>query len=380
MNSKTRAYIYSLMTDKASGIIANILQLFLSLLSFLYLAAIKIIFLLRQYGILPTMRLEAKVISIGNLTLGGTGKTPLVEFVVRSLLERNKKVVILTRGYRIITKENRMIPEHKLLLFEQIGDEPALLRLKLPQINILVGPDRVKNGRLAICNYGADVLVLDDGFQCWGLSRNIDILVIDATNPFGNQMLLPRGILREPVENLVRADIIVITKADIVQSQEVDAIRKKVRSLNPDALIISSIHKPVRVVDFSNLADKSYFQNGVLQLEWLRAKEVVAVCGIGDPDYFLKTLQHMGAVVKDNIIFEDHHPYTFQDLAVISSRCQQAGANIVITTEKDMIKLRPLFENHALAFETLQLKFLALSIQLELLDNQDKFIEHLLAK
>ena len=211
-----REYIYSLMTDKAAGLTASIMKFLLYLASLLYLLGIKIIFLMRQSGALPVAHLGAKVISIGNLTLGGTGKTPLVELVARILLNKGSKVVVLTRGYRISAERGHKISTtaQRPFLFEEIGDEPALLYRNVPNLTILVGPNRVEKGKTAILKYGADVLLLDDGFQQWGLSRDIDILVINALNPFGNERLLPRGILREPVSNMVRANIVVITKTE----------------------------------------------------------------------------------------------------------------------------------------------------------------------
>lgn len=381
MNQKIRNYIYSLMTDRREGSVASILQFILFLASLLYLLAIKVLFILHQKGFLPTAHLEARVISVGNLTLGGAGKTPLVELVSRCLLEKGKKVAVLTRGYRIPSQDDKTVHQHKPHLFEEIGDEPALLRLKLPQVNIIIGPDRVKNGKAAISNYGIDVLVLDDGFQYWSLSRDIDILVIDATNPFGNEMLLPRGILREPVSNLVRANIIVITKTDIAMPQQIAHIKSRLKSLNSGAPVFLSIHKPVRIVEFPRPAKTLDLSSEKPQpeLDWLKEKEFVAVCGIGDPLYFIKTLQGLGAVIKTSITFEDHHPYSFQDLAYISKGCRSLGVNRVITTEKDMIKLRPLIESHASAFESFQMEFLALGIELEITENRDKFIQYLVS-
>jgi len=353
-----RDYIYSLMTDRVSGPIASVLKFFLYLLSFLYGLAVKMMVSLRRNGVLPTIHLEAKVISVGNLTLGGTGKTPLVELVVRTLVDKGKKVSILTKGYKI-------------------DDEPALLRMKLPQVNVFVGPDRIKTGRAAICNYGADVLVLDDGFQYWSLSRDIDILAVDATNPFGNGCLLPRGILREPISDIVRAGIIVMTKIDLGDPQGVEALKSKIKSLNPDAFIFASVHKPVRLLEFAGFEklEAAVSQNAELALETIKGKDIVALCGIGNPDYFIKTLEKLGAAVKTEIVFQDHHPYDFADLEYISKKCRDASTKTIVTTEKDMMKLKPLVHRHALAFESLQIKLSALEIKLEILQDEDKFAE-----
>jgi len=362
-----RDYIYLLMTDRVGGPVASLSKFFLYLLSFLYGLAIKIMVFLRRNGTLPTMHLEAKVISVGNITLGGTGKTPLVELVARIFVDRGKKVSILTRGYKIPAKGNR----------EEIGDEPALLRMKLPQVNVLVGPDRVKTGQAAIYTYGADVLVLDDGFQYWSLSRDVDILAIDTTNPFGNGCLLPRGILREPVGDIVRASVVVMTKTDLAGPQEVDALKRKIKSINPDAFVFASVHKPVKFLEFASFEklQTAASQNIELPLESIKGKDIVALCGIGNPDYFIKTLEKLGAAVKAQILFQDHHPYDFTDLEYVSKKCQDASTSMIVTTEKDMIKLKPLIQRHALAFESLQIKFSALEIRLEILQDEDKFAE-----
>lgn len=339
------------MTDKAAGAPAAILRFIFSFLSFLYLCGIKIIFTLYKYGLLPTERLKARVISIGNLTLGGTGKTPLVEFVARQLLARGFKVAVLTRGYKVSSGE---------------PDEPFLLRKNLPQAVVLIGPDRVKNGRLAIEKYGADTLVLDDGFQHRRLKRDVDILMIDAVNPFGNEKLIPRGILREPVKNLQRSDVVVISKIDFAATDKVMLIKERIKSLRPDILIASSVHRPVKFVD---AVDKD------TPLDWIKDKACVVVSGIADPGYFLYILKGLGAVPKANFIFPDHHPYSFKELEAVYNKCRELSVLNVVTTEKDMIRLKPLLCKYASTFGNIKAQFLALAVQLEFTENQDKFIE-----
>ena len=370
------------MTDRRNDFIASILKYFLLLASFLYMAALKIAFLLRQNGMLPTAYLKAKVISVGNLTLGGTGKTPLVEFVSRILLDSRKKVAILTRGYKIASKDIFRPDNKNTSLFEEIGDEAALLRVKLPQVDILVGPDRARNGREAISKHGADVLVLDDGFQYWPLSRDIDILAIDAKNPFGNGMLLPRGILREPVENMNRASIFVITKIDVATQEQINNIKSKIKSINPEAFIFTAAHKPEGIVEFANsqkLGVLSGAENN-LGLGFIKGKEVLTVSGIADNEYFLKTLKGLGAVIKESVFYQDHHPYTFSDLEYMANACRQAGVKTIIVTEKDMIKIKSLIKRHLLVFESFQLQFLALGVKLEITENAEKFKELILVK
>ena len=383
LNQKSiREYMYSLMTDRRNDFIASIFKYPLLFVSLLYLAVLKITFLLRQNGILPTTYLNAKVISVGNITFGGTGKTPLVEFVSRILLDSNKKVAILTRGYKIASKDISRSGNKNRPLFEEIGDEPALLRMKLPQIDVLVGPDRVNNGRTAVSKSGADVLILDDGFQYWPLSRDIDILAIDAKNPFGNGMLLPRGILREPIENMNRASIFVITKIDVATQEQINDIKSKIKSINPAAFIFTAVHKPESMVEFANSQklDALAGAENNLDLGFIKGKEILTVSGIGDNEYFLNTLKSLGAVIKESIFYQDHHPYSFGDLEYIANTCRQTGVRTIIVTEKDMIKIKPLIHRHLLAFESFQLQFLAVGVKLEITENLGKFKELILVK
>jgi tetraacyldisaccharide 4'-kinase len=318
------------MTDKATGIVAATLKFIFSFFSFLYLCGINIISILRQ----PAEKLAVRVISIGNLTLGGTGKTPLVEFVAGQLLSKGFKVAVLTRGYKISQEE---------------PDEPSLLRKNLPQVQVMVGPDRVKSGRVAIEKYGVNAIILDDGFQYRRLKRDLDILMIDATNPFGNEKLIPRGVLREPVKNLKRADVVVLSKTDMATENQLAYVKNRIKSLKPDILIASSVHRPV-------------------PLEGIKAKQCIAVVGIADPGYFLYTLKALGIASKANFIFPDHYPYNSKDLNAIYKKCRELSISDVITTEKDMIRLRPLIKDA-------EIRFLALAVKIELTQNKDRFIE-----
>jgi tetraacyldisaccharide 4'-kinase len=175
----------------------------------------------------------------------------------------------------------------------------------------------------------------------------------------------------------VRASVVVITKTDFAGLQDVEALKNKIKSINPDAFIFTSVHKPVKLLEFASFErlQMATSQNTELPLESIKGKNIVALCGIGNPDYFMKTLDKLGAVVKAEIAFQDHHPYDFADLEYISKKCQAASTKTIVTTEKDMIKLKPLIQRHALAFESLQIKFSALEIRLGILQDEDKFAE-----
>ena len=194
--------------------------------------------------------------------------------------------------------------------------------------------------------------------------------------------MLPRGILREPIDNLVRASMIVITKADSASPQGLENLKSRIKSINPGALIVTAAHKPVKIFEFASFKElqTATSQNTELPLESIKGKDIVVACGIGNPDYFIKTLENLGAIVKTSVIFQDHHPYSFTDLEYIAKKCREAATKMVVTTEKDAIKLKPLIQRHALAFESLQMQFLDLQIKLQILQDEDKFTELLLSK
>ncbi len=239
------------------------------------------------------VRAGIPVICIGNITVGGTGKTPMVGWVVEVLKKAGKHPAILTRGYG--------------------GDEPKLLaRFGVP---VVAEPDRVKGAAIAK-EKGADVLVMDDGFQHRRLARDLDLVLVDATDPWGDGHLLPWGKLREPREALGRAGAVVITRSDQVQPGALRVLREEIGRLAPKALLAEAVHEPVGGED-------------------LREKRVLAVCGIGNPEAFRKTLEGLGAQVTLKA-FPDHHAYTAADVVAIVGT---AGDLPVITTEKDWVKL-----------------------------------------
>ncbi len=367
-------YLYLLMTDKIGGFLPFIFKQALYILSLLYLLCVRAVFWLYKSGILPSFKPKARVISVGNLTLGGTGKTPLVEFIAGYLSQRAKKVAILTRGYGIAAKKGSSRPgsDDKPFLFEEIGDESALLADKLPQVTLLVGADRAKNAKIAVNDYGIDTLVLDDGFQSWELERDLDIVTVDVLNPFGNGKLLPRGILREPLAQLGRADVVVLTRTDIASPAQIEAVKGRIRSYNSNILIVSSFYKPTGLEDFSAAGKEN-----TLDVNYIKPKECIVVCGIASPDYFIETLKRLGAAVKEEFIFQDHHPYNKDDLNRIAAKCRQLSIETIITTQKDAVKLRPLVEKLFLS-AGLKLQFLALVIQVELTQNREKFIDYIL--
>jgi len=239
------------------------------------------------------------ILCVGNLTAGGTGKTPAVAWVVEVLRRAGRRPAVLTRGYG--------------------GDETVLLERLLPGIPVIVEPDRVAGAARAV-SAGADVLVMDDGFQHRRLHRDLDLVLLDATDPFGGGHLLPWGRLREPKEALGRAGAVLITRADQAAPEAVRGIREEIARLSPKALIVEAVHAPVDV-------------------EGLKGLRVFAVCGIGNPGAFHRTLAGFGASVAGSWDFPDHHAYRAADVEAVN----KAAAGLpVVTTQKDWVKLEAL--------------------------------------
>jgi len=285
-------------------------------------------------------RLPAIVISIGNITLGGTGKTPAVIDLAMEARKRGLNPCILTRGYRGKAKETCFISrgEGPLLNAEQAGDEAYLMAEKLKGVPIIKGKDRYRAGRFALENDQlaitplphSKLFILDDGFQHWKLHRDMDILLIDATNPFGNRKLFPEGIMREPFSALKRADIMVITKSDIAGQEKINAVTREIRKYNHQAPVFTASHRPVSLIDISGQTEA---------LDSLKGKKIYAFAGIANPGYFHATLKNLGAYIDGTEKFRDHHFYTQKDLDIIEK--EAAGLDIV-TTEKDLVKLKGL--------------------------------------
>jgi tetraacyldisaccharide 4'-kinase len=281
-------------------------------------------------------RLPVKVISIGNITLGGTGKTPATISVAKAAKNSGLSPCILTRGYKAKSGDTCFISkgDGPLISAADAGDEAYLMAEMLRGIPVVKGKNRYEAGLLALKEYSSPVFILDDGFQHWGLQRDIDIVLIDATNPFGNKKLFPEGILREPLTALKRAHVIIITKSDITRTEAIATLSQKVRKINPDATVFTAFHKPVELVDAAGNAT---------ELKSLVNKKVYLFTGIANAMYFESILRTNRAQIIDSKKFRDHHSYTQKDIDKIKS---DAMGLDIITTEKDMVKLKRLNVPH----------------------------------
>ena len=343
---KLESYVLAVIEGRQKGVKAAGLRAVLGSLSNIFGVIVQVRIWLYRHRIIRDTTLGCQVLSVGNLTVGGTGKTPVVEVFARNLNNSGRRVAILSRGYKKkqptfaervynrLTFKNRRSPpivvsDGKRVLIDSDtgGDEPYMLASNLPGVAVVVGRDRVKSGRYAIQKLGCDTLILDDGFQYLALKHRLDITLVDASNPFGNERVLPRGILREPVRNIRRAGFIFITKS---QPQGEPELRRRLRELNPRAEISECRHCSRYLEDV--------FTSEQLGLDVLSDLKVLAVSGIAAPQSFENELVKLGADLLDHKAYADHHRYSQQELLDVINAGLNLGADAIVTTEKDAVR------------------------------------------
>ncbi len=313
---KVREFYLSIASGRRKGAIASVTSNALKPASHLYASLLWIRSLLYRHGLFPIIKLPLPVISIGNITTGGTGKTPLIEFLAKFLGERGKKVAIISRGYAS---------------FNGTNDESIEFNERLPEVPVLLGKDRLASARLAMEEFHPQCLLLDDGFQHWKLARDLDIVVIDSLEPFGNGNLLPAGLLREPLSSLRRAGLFVLSRTNLCTLEKLQAIKSYLTDLNNTAPIIETVHQPLHLEDMSgNRVETSY----------LKGKKIFAFCGLGNPASFEKTLHLLGFNVVGLKSFPDHHRYTPLEEMELITEAKRQGTDFIITTCKDRVKLQ----------------------------------------
>ncbi|HEX5218934.1 MAG TPA: tetraacyldisaccharide 4'-kinase [Verrucomicrobiae bacterium] len=339
-------FVLEVIFDERRGTRATIVRGLLFALSKVFGLLIKIRRFLYNVRILRDTTLGVQVIAVGNLTVGGTGKTPVVEKFARELRDAGRNVAILSRGYRskpqpfhvwlknkILFREDttppRIVSDGKSLLLdsEMAGDEPHMLASNLKDVVVLVDKDRVKSGRYAIEKFGCDTLLLDDGYQYWDLrGRRHDVVLIDRQQPFGNEHMLPRGTLREPPSHLARANTIFITKSD----GKTDDLRLRIMALNPTATIIECVHSPMYLEDVFSGERKT--------LEIIKGRKVGSLSGIAQPESFEQSLITLGAELVYSKRFADHHRFSQQEILNAINRGKKRQAELIITTQKDAVR------------------------------------------
>lgn len=276
-----------------------------------------ILLCLRRVALNHSKKLPCITISIGNITWGGTGKTPLVDLIVEYLLSKKNRVAVLMRGVG--------------------ADEDAFLRLKHPEIDVVSGKDRYKNGVSIFKKNPVNIFVLDDGFQQWAIKRDFDIVTINSIDPWGPGFLIPRGALREPIDSLKRTDVVILTNSNLVSSDKIFAIKDKVSNYITDENIFLAEHKPNTFYQADN-------DTVFVDYNEIKGKQVVCFSGIGSPDSFESGLVNLGIEVIKHFRFDDHYHYHVDDLVAINKYKNDFNAYCVITTEKDLMRNRLLVE------------------------------------
>ena len=305
------------------------------------------IYLAYRTGLFRTRQLPVPVVSVGNLTWGGTGKPPMVMHLAKGSEQMGRHVAVLTRGYG--------------------GDEARLMAQRLDPIPVVVGPDRVASGWKAVQEHHADLLLLDDGYQQWRLKKDVEILMLDAEAPFGNGRLIPRGTLREPARAVARADVIVIKRTTLSPEKDHEA-ETALRRLNPDAAIFCARYRPVSLTQWPS-------ENKVA-LKSLDETLVATVAGIARPEQFERMVSGLGADVALKYRVRDHHPYSARELAEWFTHCQQQGIHHVVTTPKDAVRIP---KKLAETFETTlkEMELLVLDVELELEPDEGELLHRI---
>ncbi|MEK6234669.1 MAG: tetraacyldisaccharide 4'-kinase, partial [Planctomycetales bacterium] len=256
------------------------------------------------------------VVSVGNLTMGGTGKTPFVQWLARWFRKQNVRVAVVSRGYGAEAGS--------------ANDEALQLERNLPDVPHLENPDRVDAARVAVEELDTQLILLDDGFQHRRLARDLDVVLLDATEPFGWRHVCPRGMLREPISGLRRADVIALSRADCASDSDKQALREEVRRIHPAATWVELAHVPTRLINASQ--DEQ-------SLDFLNGRKVAAFCGIGNPAAFARTLDDLGCRATEFREFDDHHAYQTSDIEDLTRWAEQQQVEAVLCTEKDLVKL-----------------------------------------
>lgn len=371
-------FAIDVILERRHGFRAGLLRGILYGLSFIYERIVQLRLFLYRKRIFRERTLGCLVISIGNLTVGGTGKTPIVEKFARALQSGGRRVAILSRGYKSVPRPSkrswldrlggaaedppRVVSDGQSLLLDSLtaGDEPYMLAHNLKDVIVLVDKNRVKCGLMAIDKWKVDVLLLDDGLQYLHLKHRLDIVLVDRQAPFGNEFLLPRGTLRESPRNLRRASYIFITKST---GEPNEALIQRIRRYNRTAEIIECCHKPL------------YLQNimtgEILPLERLRGTFIGSICGIAVPESFEGGLRALGARVDLAKHYIDHHRYTEAEIQSFINRCLRRDLEMIVTTEKDAVRMPRLTDTPVPIY--------FLRVEIEILSGQESW-EHCVAR
>lgn len=314
------------MEEERSDICSRIIQKVLYPFSRIYGFVVKTRIFFYKKGILRCVHLPVPVFSVGNITVGGTGKTPVVEHIARYLRAKGKRVAILSRGYAANIRQETNFPDKSIC-----NDEYLLFKENIPDVPHLLNKSRVKGGLEAIKRFQAECLVLDDGFQHLRLARDLNIVIIDALNPFGHEQIIPRGMLREPLEGLKRANMILLSHVDQCSRDKITVITNRLRKITGDVPVVETVHKPICLESAKDAAK--------LDIHCLRGKRVFVFCAIGNPVSFRKSIEGLGAEIAGIRVFPDHHVYTLSELQELNAEAQSMKLDAIVITQKDRVKI-----------------------------------------
>ena len=328
-----KTFLHRLIRNPGENLPSRILLAPLTFLSFLYGLAVRLRVFFYRKGIYRSRSLPCRVISVGNLTLGGTGKTPFVILLGEMINRRGYRTAVLSRGYRgkyegpcaLVSDGDRILMDPL-----QAGDEPCLIAGKLKGVPVIVGRERWIAGRFAIDRFRTEVLILDDGFQHLALKRDLDFLLLDSFSPFGNGRLFPRGELREPISQARRADALVLTKGEL--DDMITNLGKRFTNLLEGKHVFRVQYEPEGITVWG--------QEKVLPCLNLKKKRILAFSGLARPESFEKTLRGLEAEIVKFEIFPDHYAYEGKDLEALREKALRAGAEAMVTTEKDMVRIK----------------------------------------
>ena len=369
-------YFIEVIRERRKGPFDSFVKGFLFVASRFYLRAINTRIWLYDNRVIRNRAIGCLVVSIGNLTCGGTGKTPIVEIFARTLSQKGRRVAILSRGYRsrdkrgffeklgkrLFSKKMQVLPrvvsDGKNLKLDSItaGDEPYMLASNLKDVAVLVDKDRVKSGLHAIDEFRTDVLILDDGFQYLRLKPHINIVLVDSTSPFDNHHVLPRGLMREPIEHIQRADYIFLTKSD--GSPRLRHLKEFIHKHNHRAEIIECCHRPQYLEDVFDRGRR-------LPLSELKGKKIASISAIANPASFNAFLCEFGGTIVLEKHFADHHRYRQQEMIDFINDAKAAGAELIVTTEKDAVRM-PRLDRRDIDIQFLR-------VEIDILSGQESF-------
>ncbi len=310
-------YFLEIISGERKGFLPSGLRCLFRFLSFFYGIAIRIRNFLFNVGIKKTSSAKVPVVSIGNITTGGTGKTPFSAYLCHWFLKQGMKPVFLSRGYKSLDEES--------------NDEKLVLEQLCPGVPHLQNRDRVSSAEKAVSDFQAEMILLDDGFQHRRLNRDLDIVLIDALNPWGHGYLLPRGLLREHLSGLKKADLIVITRADQVNESVLEKIVEQLKKIRGTEDHVRVAYPPTRLISINGDTEK---------LSGLHEKNIGAFCGIGNPEGFRKTLVEAGLNISWFKAFPDHFHFSSEDMKQIDNEIKEQGISAVLTTQKDLVKIQ----------------------------------------